>query len=141
MTDRFAEDVATAVVEGMPADERSLDDAIALRSNGGWTGWSGRAWPIESRPYANGSPTKTSKRSTGGTDGGRTANDRRERAASSRVQRVKAHHGSAARVSSEEVLVGTNRSKQRGPLAGAVVLDPAELVSNGLVDWSGFDGE
>jgi hypothetical protein len=30
MTDRFAEDVATAVVAGMPADGRSLDDAIRV---------------------------------------------------------------------------------------------------------------
>lgn len=30
MTDRFAEEVATAVVEGMPADERSLEDAIRV---------------------------------------------------------------------------------------------------------------
>lgn len=30
MTDRFAEDVATAVVKGMPADGRSLDDAIRV---------------------------------------------------------------------------------------------------------------
>lgn len=28
MTDRFAEDVAGAIVKGMPTDERSLDDAI-----------------------------------------------------------------------------------------------------------------
>lgn len=30
MIDRFAEDVATAVVAGMPADGRSLDDAIRV---------------------------------------------------------------------------------------------------------------
>lgn len=30
MTDGFAEDVATAVVTGMPDDERSLEDAIRV---------------------------------------------------------------------------------------------------------------
>lgn len=30
MIDRFAEDVAAAVVAGMPADERSLGDAIRV---------------------------------------------------------------------------------------------------------------
>ncbi|MFC7006785.1 hypothetical protein [Halalkalicoccus salilacus] len=30
MIDRFAEDVATSVVAGLPADERSLDDAIRI---------------------------------------------------------------------------------------------------------------
>lgn len=30
MTDRFAEDVAGAVVTGMPDDERSLEDAIRV---------------------------------------------------------------------------------------------------------------
>lgn len=38
MTDRVAEDVATAVVEGMPADERSLDDAIRVAFKRGMDG-------------------------------------------------------------------------------------------------------